>query len=236
MFVLYFSLLFAEEPEPIIDEEVHLEINVDAHMDYEVYVAPVQYHIYNDSIEAKIPYDSVFMYTNRFAHMAKVKAGAIYEPVSMHGGIKVYNEDTIAYVWEGCNYKKDYRACSFRNNHYYLETHITVDENEVSISMSLYNSEFQIVSSSMKTNKKVVKWIKQQEQIVNNSSRTNPLGSNRSCDDNSCTTVPVNSDVQDSTTIKKKEELPLKWEMPPKLLNKMVHQASMGVWAGVKIN
>ncbi len=236
MLILFFSLLFAEEPDPILDEEADLEINIDAHMDFEVYVAPVQYHIYDDSIEAKIPYDSVFMYTNRFAHMAKVKVDAIYEPVSMHGGIKVYNKDTISYVWEGCDYEKDYKACSFRNNHYFLETHITVDENEISISMSLYNSDLQIISSSMKTDKRVIQWIKQQEEVINNSTRNNPIGANRTCNDNSCSTVPINSNVQDSTIVKKKEELPLKWEMPPKLLSKMVHQASMGVWAGVKIN
>ena len=119
---------------------------------------------------------------------------------------------------------------------YFLETHITVDENEISISMSLYNSDLQIISSSMKTDKRVIQWIKQQEEVINNSTRNNPIGANRTCNDNSCSTVPINSNVQDSTIVKKKEELPLKWEMPPKLLSKMVHQASMGVWAGVKIN
>lgn len=236
MLILFFSLLFAEEPNPILDEEAHLEINVDAHMDYEVYVAPVQYHIYDDSIEAKIPYDSVFMYTNRFAHMAKVKIGGIYEPVSMHGGIKVYNEDTISYVWEGCNYKKDYRKCSFKNNHYFLETHITVDKNEISISMSLYDSDLQIVGSSMRTDKREVNWIKQQEEVTNNSTNNTPIGINSDCVGKTCNSIPINGVTQDTTNIKKKEEQPLKWEIAPKLLTNMVHQASMGVWAGVKIN
>ena len=235
MHILLSSLLFAQEPltlDLVPDEE----IIVDAHLDYEVYVAPVKYHVYDDSIEAKIPYDSVFMYTSRFSHMAKVKIGGIYEPVSMHGGIKVYNEDTISYVWEDCNYKKDYRKCSFKNDHYFLETHITVDKNEISISMSLYNSDLQIVGSSMRTDKRQVNWIKQQEEVTNNSTNNTPIGINSNCIGETCNSIPINGVVQDTTNIKKKEEQPLKWEIAPKLLTNMVHQASMGVWAGVKIN
>tara|TARA_B100000427_G_C15481356_1_gene583147 strand:- start:432 stop:1166 length:735 start_codon:yes stop_codon:yes gene_type:complete len=235
MLILFLSSLYAQELPPASEGE-GLEIVVEAHKDFEVYVAPVQYHIHDDSIEAKIPYDSVFMYANRFSHMAKVKSGAIYEPVTMHGGIKVYNKDTISYVWEDCDYNRDYRKCSFRNDHYYLETHITVDENEISVSMSLYDSDLQIVGSSIRTNQKVINWIKQQEEVINNSSSSNPVGANSTCVDNSCNTVPINNTTQDNTIIKKKEELPLKWEMPPKLLNKMIHQASLGLWAGVKIN
>ena len=233
--IIFSSLLFGQET-PSTDKDDVLEIIVESHKDFEVYVAPVQYHIYDDSIEAKIPYDSVFMYTNRFVHMAKVKAGAIYEPVTMHGGMKVYNQDTISYVWQGCNYDRDYRECSFRNDHYYLETHVTVDENEISVSMSLYDSRLQIVGSSMRTNQKIIKWIRQQEEIINNSSGNNPIGANRNCNGNSCSVVPITSTTQNSTIVKKKEELPLKWEMPPKLLNKMIHQTSLGLWAGVKIN
>ena len=168
--------------------------------------------------------------------MAKVRAGAIYEPVTMHGGMKVYNKDTVSYVWEDCNYDRDYRECSFRNDHYYLETHVTVDENEISVSMSLYDSRLQIVGSSMRTNQKVIKWIRQQEEVINNSSGTSPIGANTNCVGNSCNVVPINGTTQNSTVTKKKEELPLKWEMPPKLLNKMIHQTSLGLWAGVKIN
>ena len=74
--IIFSSLLFGQET-PLSENDDVLEIIVESHKDFEVYVAPVQYHIHDKSIEATIPYDSVFMYTNRFAHMAKVRAGAI---------------------------------------------------------------------------------------------------------------------------------------------------------------
>ena len=236
MFCFLLSLLaFAEEPDALKSD---LEIVVAAHKNYEVYVAPVQYHIYDDSIEATLPHESVFMYSSTLSRLSKVPSGASYEPITMHGGMKVYNEDTISYVWDQCDYKKDYRKCAFTNDHYYLETHVTVDENELTISMSLFNSSLQVVGSSIVSDKKAVKWIKQQEVTSQTTVIPNGQQSVGNCDkaDASCqsTTQPNQSTVITNISTPK-EETPLKLEIPHRLMSGMVYQASIMLWTGVKL-
>tara|TARA_Y100001937_G_C7107886_1_gene325982 strand:- start:937 stop:1656 length:720 start_codon:yes stop_codon:yes gene_type:complete len=232
------NFIFAGSPVPdsVSDPDVNAEIIVEAHRNFEVYIAPVQYHIYDDSIEAVLPHDSVFSNASKHVRNAKVSVGAIYEPVTMHGGVKVYNQHTIEYVWDQCDYKRDHKKCAYLNDHYFVETHVTVDENELTISMSLYNSNLQIISTSSRSDQKVVNWIKQQET----NSQTTIIPNNQqiqNCTGAGCNNVPQ----QGAPTIirdisQPKEGLPLKWEIPHKLMSKMVYQTSIGLWAGVKLN
>ena len=39
-----------------------------------------------------------------------------------------------------------------------------------------------------------------------------------------------------TTVHKPKEEMPLKWEIPPRLFSQMIYQASIGLWTGVKLD
>ena len=77
--------------------------------------------------------------------------------------------------------------------------------------MILYNQELQIAGTGIKTSKKIINYIKQQEL-----------------------TVIQEQSMMGSRTIihKPKEELPLKWEIPYKLLDYHMHQASLGLWMG----
>ena len=235
MFYLLTTLLLAQE---IPDLHSDAEIIVEAHKNYEVYIAPVQYHIHDDSIEAILPYESVFMYSSTLSRLSKVPNGSIYEPITMHGGMKVYNEDTISYIWDQCDYKKDYRKCAYTNDHYYLETHVTVDENELTISMSLFDSSLQVVGSSIVSDKKAVKWIKQQESNSQTTIIPNAPQATSNCDkgDNTCQSIPQpNQPVVITNMSAPKEELPLKLEIPHRLMSGMVYQASIMLWTGVKL-
>ncbi len=235
MFCLLTTLLLAQElPEPLPDAEIVVE----AHKDYEVYVAPVQYHIYDESIEATLPYESVFMHSSTHSRLSKVPNGSIYEPITMHGGMKVYNKDTVSYVWDQCDYKKDYRKCAFTNDHYYLETHVTVDENELTVSMSLFNSSLQIVGSSIVSDKKAIKWIKQQETSAQTTIIPSAPQTVSNCNkgDVGCQSATQPSQPTVITNISTpKEEVPLKLEIPHRLMSGMVYQASIMLWTGVKL-
>ncbi len=217
--LLYFCLLlctaFAEDV-PVPEVESDLEIVVEASRDYQVYIAPVQYHIYDESVEAVIPHQMILNYTSKHAKNCKVKAGySTWHNITQHGGMKVYDKSTIGYVWDNCNYGRDHRKCSVQNDHFFLETHVTVDENELTLSMTLFNSQLQPVNTTMTKNKKFVRWIKQQE-----------------------VTVKVEESMMGSSTTihKPKEELPLKWEIPHSLASELVYKASLGLWLGVKID
>tara|TARA_B100000941_G_scaffold268646_1_gene225418 strand:+ start:59 stop:748 length:690 start_codon:yes stop_codon:yes gene_type:complete len=202
--------------ETPLNELPNEEIVVVAHREYEVYVAPIQYHITDASINASVPKQMVFNYTGTHSRNSKVQARyKTWEPITMHGGMKVYNEDTIKYTWDNCDYSVDHRKCSFQNSHYFLETYVTVDENELNISMALFDPNMQVLNASSVSDLSTIIWIKQQELTV----------------------IQEQSMMGSRTTIHKpKEELPLKWVIPPRLLTSMVRQASIRVWTGVRLD
>ena len=237
MFLFFLTnMIFAGEPAP--DEVVNAEIIVTAHRDYEVYVAPVQYHIHDDSIEAVIPYNMIFNYTGSHSKSSKVKTErGTYEPIGMHGGMKVYNKDTIKYAWDNCNYSYDYKKCAFENNHYFLETHVTVDSNELTVSITLFNSEMQVISTSSRSDKRKSTWIKQQETKSSTIVVPNGQQTLQNCVGNACNSVAQpNSPTIITNTEQQKEEMPIEWVIPHRLLSSLVYQTSIGAWAGVKIN
>ena len=95
--IIFSPLLFGQEPDKI--EEPDAEIIVEASRDYEVFIAPVKYHINVPNVSVSIPHNMVFNYAGTHSRNAKVFNGTIYEPITMHGGMKVYNANTIKYVW-----------------------------------------------------------------------------------------------------------------------------------------
>ena len=227
---LFVSIVHAEEiPEMVIE----------ASRDFELYVAPVKFHVYDSSIEVVLPHNIVHIHASNHAQRSIVKEPnyGSYEPISSHGGFKVYNSETIKYAWENCNYDKDHRKCAWQNSHYFLETDITVDKNELTVTMSLYNSEMQIVGSSVTTNKKIVRWIKQQSRTIQRRrvpNQVNTIGGN--CSGNSCTPNRGGSYIEESVVHQPKEEKPLKIEIPHALSEKLIEKGSLSLWIQRKID
>ena len=216
MLFLYFlvSFVFAQEPEASTSADE--TIVVEAHRDFEVYVAPVVLDVQSTKVEAVVAKKTVFTYASRFARQAKVRneRGSGWEPVSLDHEIKVYDEDTIEYIWDNCDYKADPKKCSYQNNHMLQETIITVDDHQIVVNMILYNSDLTVLGSSVYTSNSKINWIRQQE--ITMSQQQGIMGS--------------------STTVHKpKEELPLKWLIPANLLDKHISQASALLWTGIRL-
>ena len=238
---LVFSSSHANPPDT--EYEADATITVEAHRNIEVYVAPPEIINMDESIEAFIGDKAFIQYASAHYRNAKIKnERGTYEPITMHvEKIYFYDIDTISIAWPDCNYRKKAFACSVENDHYFLQPHIEIDSNQLVIRLVLYDSSMQIVGSSTHTDNKIIKWIKQQEIIQQQTSQgqgniTAPVPQ-PNCTTTNCTpgqvSVPANPSVTVTTT-KPKEELPLKWEIPHQLLNKHVHQASLKLWTGLK--
>ena len=218
--MLWLFLINSILANPVPDNSTQpktLEIVVEAHKDFEVYVEPVKMDIQSANVEAIVAKKTIFTYSARYAKNAKVKneRGSAYESVTTNHKIKVYDEDTIEYAWDNCNYKREPKKCSYQNNHMLLETIITVDDHQIVINMILYDSDLTVLGSSVYTSNSKVNWIRQQEITV--SQQQGMMGS--------------------STTVHKpKEELPLKWLIPAMLLDKHISQASALLWSGIRID
>ena len=220
------SLLYADEHPETQDTSGIMEITVDAHRDIEFYVAPIKVKNYTQqtNVEVVIDTDAAFTYAGSYISHIKVSNGrGAYEPPSvLNKKVLVYNERTIKYAWEDCNYRKDALGCSIQNNHYYLETIVTVDDNELVVKTTLYDPYAQVVISSSRSDSKIVRWIKQQEIKMTQSQQGGGLlgGSGG-------TTVTVE---------KPKEELPLKWEIPHSLTDRMIQQLMLGTFVSIRLD
>ncbi len=224
MLLLLTCLALAEEPE-ISETPADAVIEVVASKDIEIFVAPIKVkNLSTDQkIEAIIDTDSAFTYTGSYAprNVKTLNARGVYEPLSMLGvEMMVYNERTIGYHWPDCNYRRDPLKCTIANSQYFLETIITVDDNQLVVRSTLYDSYAQVVTSSTRTDDKIVRWIKQQETtVVVNQQNGGMLGGGGT-----------------TTTIHQpKEELPLKWEIPHMLTDKMVRDTVIGLWTGLRL-
>jgi len=227
-----------------IAEEPQISITVEAHRDIEVYVGPIEVIVATDveNIEAVVDENSAFAYSSSYSHNAKIATGrGSYEPVSLnHGRIKIYNEDTIEYAWEDCNYRLKPLKCSIQNNHYYVETTVHVDDNELVVRTMLFDSEAQIISQGISKDKIIIKWIQQQEikqqQTVYN--QPTASGAQRNCSGSSCSTsqpIVPNAPMATVTTSKPKEEMPLKWVIPHRLLDRHIQQATLLMWCSARM-
>ena len=218
MLWLLTSLLFAQEPS--------MTMVVEASRDIEFFVAPIKVHDYTSediNIETVIDKDAAFTYLGSYIRNIKVSNGrGGYEPASLTGNeVKVYNERTIKYAWEDCNYKRDPLECSVKNSHYYLETIVTVDDNQLVVKATLYDPEAQVVISSSRANDKIIRWIRQQEITIRQEQQQGGL---------------LGGSGQATTIHKPKEEMPLKWEIPHNLTNRMIQQLILGTSASIKID
>ena len=217
--MLYFlisSILLAQDPRTSSKMPIDESIIVEAHRDFEVYVAPIQIFNEAERIEAVIDEYSVFSYASMHSHNAKIDNGyGGHESLTLnYDDFKVFNEDTIKYSWENCNYSKDPKRCAYQNNHFLLETRITIDENQLVVNMILYDPELQVISQGNVVSNKIINWIKQQE-INSSYQNTTPVGQTQpssNCSGSSCRPQTPQGSSLSQTIVsinKPKEELPL---------------------------
>lgn len=212
------GLLFAQEPSTTMI--------VEASSDIEFFVAPIRVYDRTSedvNIETVIDKDAAFTYLGSYIKNIKIDNGrGGYEPAAITGhDVKVYNERTIEYAWENCNYKRDPLACSVKNSHYYLETMVTVDDNQLVVKATLYDPDAQIVISSSRTDDKIIRWIRQQEITIRQEQQQPGL---------------LGGGGQATTIHKPKEEMPLKWEIPHTLTNKLIQQLILGTSASIRVD
>ena len=183
------------------------------------YVAPIEVRNRTryQNIEQEIDEQLAFVTSAAYSNTPKIKnERGTYSPMSLSGyDINLYNDKTIVFFSQ-CNFDSTPMSCARKENFFYVETVVTVDDHQLTVRMVMYDSNLQVVNSSISHEDMVITWIKQQE--VTNIQQQNRDG----------TTTNV--------THKGLEKLPLKWEIPHFLLAKHIHEAASGLWLGTKID
>jgi len=182
------------------------------------YVAPIRVLDRTESktIEQVIDGEFAFTLSSAYSESFKVRnSRGTYSPVLMEfEDVRVFNNKTIKYYYD-CDYRLNAMKCSFDNNHFFVETVIIVDDNQLTVRMTMYDPQLQVVNSGLSTEEMTVNWIKQQE-VTN-----------------------VQTTARDGTktdlTHYGLEKHPLKWEIPHHLLEKHIREAAAELWLGAKI-
>ena len=145
---LMFMLALVSDAHPE-DLPVDAEIVVEAHQQIEVFVMPAEIIDTSENYSVTIDDDMVFGYASAHAKLSKVPGDIGY--VNAKDDIMVYNSDTIKYVWDNCNYRRDAKKCSYQNNHMLQETYITIDDHQITVEMLLYGPDLTIINRSTYT-------------------------------------------------------------------------------------
>ena len=183
------------------------------------YVAPIEVHNKTEhkKIEQQIDKQLSFVLSSAYSRTFKAKSErGTYLPAPMVvDKVRLFNDKTIGYFYE-CEYKKDPIGCAIENKHYYIETVVTVDDNQLTVRMTMYGPDLQVINTGLSTEEMEVNWIKQQE-VTNIQQQAR---------DGSTTNV----------THYGLEKHPLKWEIPHHLLEKHIREATTELWMGAKID
>jgi len=182
------------------------------------YVAPIKVLNRTETkvIEQVIDQEFAFTLSSAYSESFKVRnERGTYSPVLMEfEDVRVFNKKTIKYHYK-CNYVLDAMKCAYDNKHFFVETVVTVDDNQLTVRMTMYDPQLQVVNSGLSTEEMEVNWIKQQE-VTN-----------------------VQTTARDGTktdmTHYGLERMPLKHEIPHHLLEKHIREAASEMWLGAKI-
>ena len=131
------------------------------------YIAPIRVYdrTLTKQIESVIDQEFAFTLSSAYSTSFKVTNDrGTYSPVLMvYDDVLVYNDKTIRYYHGSCDYRLDPMKCSRKNGQFFVETIVTVDDNQLTVRMTMYDPQLQVVNSSLSTEEMTVNWIKQQE-------------------------------------------------------------------------
>lgn len=203
MLFLYWmlSFLYAESTTIIVED----------HANIEVYVNTPKIVNYSAETEGVISSKSVYSYNSIYWKSGRViNERGTWDKLGDRTVVKVYDKETIEYAHRNCNYLLDAKKCANLNNHYLVETIITIDDHETVIQMMLFNPDMTLLNVATISDRGQINYIKQQETRI------------------TMTRGRIDMRVMP-------EQKPLKWIIPAHLLEGYVRQAAHGLWLGVKI-
>ena len=222
MLPFLFGLALAEEPM--------LEITVEAHKDIEVFVAPTK--VLN---KTDIPYqlDETSVFGHTIDDVKWIQKKGLYGYETIDEAVYVYNQDTIKFSWQDCDYNIKPRECSYENGHYILESYITFDKQQAVIRLVLFDENLVPVAQATTSNSRVVKITKRERTTRQVGQAVN--GQQRSCGPTSCSTQPIRGASSTFAQTIKEDLEPSVVVIEPRLLDRDIKQASIRLWSSVRI-
>ncbi len=165
---------------------------------------------------------SIFIEANR-KHLSWYKHGKI-------SGI--YNDETIGYAYEDCNFKRDPHGCASQNGLWVMRTKISVDESRASINIMIFDESASVIGSSTFTRFKKTRVIERKKVTQQQVPGTPMSISNCNQQSGNCATIPSQTNGQ---TVNQTEDLePVVVDIPPTLTARDIGQAMIMAYDSIR--
>ena len=164
----------------------------------------------------------IFVEANR-KHRTWLKAGKVST---------VYNDETINYAYEDCNFKKEPHKCASENGIWVLQTTITQDSERASINFILFDDSAAVIGQSTFTRFKKQNVIKRQRVTQHQTQGSGGVATK--CDEQSgaCATIPIQGQ---GNRVSQTEDLePTIIDIPPTISARDVGQAMIMLYDSVR--
>ena len=150
-----------------------------------------------------------------------------------HGKIAgIYNDDTIKYAYDDCDFKKDPHGCAFENSLWIMRTSVSVDAERASINIMIFDETAAMIGQGTFTRFKKTRII--QRQKVTQSQAPGRIGSVSKCNktDGSCATIPFQSSGQNQSQTEDLE--PIIIDIPPTLTARDIDQVMIMAYDSIR--
>ncbi len=144
----------------------------------------------------------------------------------------IYNDETIKYAYDDCNFKQDPHGCANKNGLWVMRTTISVDEGRASINVMLFDESAAMIGQGTFTRFKKTR-IVERKKVTQQRVPGSP-GSIEQCNkaDGSCATIPFQENGQTATQT---EDLkPIVIDLPPTLSARDIGQTMIYVYDSVR--
>jgi len=165
---------------------------------------------------------SIFVEANRH-HRTWYKYGKI---------TGIYNDETIKYAYDDCNFKEDPHGCAFNNGLWVMKTTVSVDAERASINVMIFDDRAAMIGQGTFAKFKKTR-IVQRKKVTQNQIPGQP-GSISKCNkaDGSCATIPLQSNGQ---TVSQSEDLePIVIDIPPTLTARDIDQVMIMAYDSIR--
>ena len=146
------------------------------------------------------------------------------------GGI--YDDETIKYVYEECDFKKEPHKCAQENGVWVLRTNITIDNDRASINLMLFDENAAVIGQGNYSKFKKTKII-QREKVTRQQMPGQPMiVTNHNKEDGNYTTMPIQPQAPILNQIEGLE--PIVVDIPPNLTAGDIGQAMIMLYDSIR--
>ena len=162
-----------------------------------------------------------------------VEANRNHKAWYKHGKVSgIYNNETIKYAYEECNFKLDPHGCAKENSLWVMRTTISIDSNRASINIMIFDETAAMIGQGTYTRFKKTRLI-ERKKVTQSPSPSQPIStSNCNQSNGNCATVRTQIPGKNTSLVEDLE--PTVIEIPPIISPRDIGQAMIMAYDSIR--